>query len=51
MGVSLMDEMTRMKHIRLIDKMNENPAMSRKLGLKDRSYMRERICIRNWCPG
>ena len=36
-----MDGITRMKRIRIIDKMNEDPVMRRRLGLKDRSYVRE----------
>lgn len=36
-----MDCMTRIKHIRIINKMSENPEISKKMGLKDRSYYRE----------
>ena len=35
-----MDWKTRMKRIRMINKMNEDPTVSRKPGLKDRSYTR-----------
>lgn len=35
-----MDGMTWMKRIRMIDKMKEDPVLSRKLGLKDRSYIK-----------
>ena len=35
-----MDIMARMKLIRMIEKMNECPVMSRKLGLKDISYLK-----------
>ena len=34
-----MDCMMRMKRIRLIDKMKEYPEVTRKLGLKDSSYL------------
>ena len=36
-----MNPMDRMKRIRLLDKMNEHPKTSSKLGLKDSSYIRE----------
>lgn len=36
-----MDRLTRMKYIRVIDKMNQNPVLSRKLGLKDTSYIKK----------
>ena len=36
-----MDPMDRMKRIRLLDKMNEQPKTGSKLGLKDRSHIRE----------
>ncbi len=39
-----MDTMARMKLIRMIEKMNDCPVMSRKLGLKDISYMKKRAC-------
>lgn len=35
-----MDTMARMKLIRMIEKMNGCPAMSRKLGLRDISYLK-----------
>ena len=35
-----MDTMTRMKYIRIIDKMNKCPVMGWKLGLKDISYIK-----------
>ena len=35
-----MDTMTRMKYIRIIDKMNKCPVMGWRLGLKDISYIK-----------
>ena len=40
MEVQPMDTMTRMKYIRIIDKMNKCPVMGWKLGLKDISYIK-----------
>lgn len=40
-----MDGMTRMKRIRMIEKMGDNPEMSRKLGLKNRSYLKKGTAV------
>ena len=40
MEVPPMDTMTRMKYIRIIDKMNKCPVMGWRLGLKDISYIK-----------
>ena len=41
-----MDRMMRIKRIRLIDKMKEYPEVTRKLGLKDSSYLAKEQRIR-----
>ena len=40
-GVSAMECSMRLTRIRILEKMNEQPEMSRKLGLKDMSYIKK----------